>query len=65
MSVGMQKALKDLKNDSTPDIKMDDKGGSFVYADTVDYCAAATLDLSKQSNIEELQNADKKEHRKS
>ena len=44
LSAGMQKALRDLKKDNEHDIKMDDKGGSFVYADKDDYCAAATLD---------------------
>ena len=61
LSVEMQKALKDLKNDKEHDIKMDDKGGSFVYADITDYCSAATLDLTKQSNIEELDGIDKKD----
>ena len=47
----MLTALKYLKNHSERDIKMDDKGGSFVYADKDDYSAAATLDLTNQSYI--------------
>ena len=48
----LQKALKDLKKDTDHDIKMDDKSGSFVFADKNDYVAAATLDLTNQTNID-------------
>ena len=58
----MKKALKDLKNDDSYDLKTDDKSGSFVLANRDDYISAAKLDLTKQGNISELnQEVDKKE----
>jgi hypothetical protein len=43
-----------LKADDTIDIKLDDKRGSFVVANKVDYIAAALNDLTKQNNIVEI-----------
>ena len=54
LSVDQRKALKNLVNNETIDIKLDDKSGSFVLADKKDYISAASNDLSKQSNIQEI-----------
>ena len=54
LSVNQRKALKSLANNEAIDIKLDDKSGSFVVADKKDYISAATNDLAKQSNIQEV-----------
>ena len=53
LSVAHRKALEGLKNDEVHDIKLDDKSGSFVFADKSDYISAANNDIYKQTNIQE------------
>ena len=47
-------AIKELKGNDNIDIKLDDKGGGFVIADKKDYESSALNDLTKQTNIHEL-----------
>ena len=54
LSVAHREALKNLRTDDRLDIKLDDKSGSFVVANREDYISAATNDLSKQENIQEI-----------
>ncbi len=54
MSVPMRTALKGLRDDPDIDIKLDDKSGTFVVADKVDYVSSALNDLRKQSNISQI-----------
>ena len=54
-------AIKELKNNDSIDIKLDDKGGGFVLADSKDYKSSALNDLDNQTNINEIDpNTDKR-----
>ena len=60
MSAQQKLAVKELKEDESIDIKLDDKGGGFVVADSKDYKSSALNDLHNQTNIEEMDpNTDK------
>jgi hypothetical protein len=52
-------AIKALKENEDLNIKLDDKGGGFVIADTKDYISSALNDLENQTNITEvIENSD-------
>ena len=59
LSRQQQNAIKELKDNDTMDIKLDDKGGGFVIADTRDYISSAVNDLENQTNINEVDNVNK------
>ena len=62
LSRNQQNAIKELKENDTIDIKLDDKGGGFVIADSKDYISSALNDLENQTNISEVRaELDKKE----
>jgi hypothetical protein len=54
-----QEALEGLKKDASRDIKLDDKSGCFVVADTADYVKADTNSLDKLSSVEKVNIDDK------
>ena len=55
-------AIKELKENDTMDIKLDDKGGGFVIADTRDNISRALNNLENQANINEVRyDVDKEE----
>ena len=60
ISAQQKKAVKELKEDDSIDIKLDGKGGGFVVADSKYFKSSALNDLQNQTNIEELDpNTDK------
>ena len=54
LSHEQQKALKNLKDNDTIEVREDDESGTFVVCDKRDYKDAALNDLNKQSNIREV-----------